>query len=297
MLRQALLSVAVLLAGVAAPVQAQEVKLQWKFKEGEKIYVEDVMNKKTILSVQGQPIKSEQKTTFIISYTVKKATSASTILVMKFEDVEVRTESGVGGAFDKIMEKMKGATFTITLTPDGKITKFEGFQDLVKQLAAADENTAKLIRAIVNEAMVTSAVEQAFGFLPDKAVKKGETWTREGTLPLGPLGDFKSANTYTYNGKTENGEAIGVQQTMRYIPPKGGDLAGLFKIVRGDLKAKKAETSYIFDAEKGRLVSATLSTLIHGTLTVDFTGMETQVELSMDTTGTSRVLDKNPVKN
>ncbi|HYV39000.1 MAG TPA: hypothetical protein VE988_25165, partial [Gemmataceae bacterium] len=81
MLRQALLGLAVLLAGAGAPAYAQEVKLQLKFKEGETFWVEDVVTSKTNISLSGIPVdKTEQKITQVTSYTVKKVTAESVLM-------------------------------------------------------------------------------------------------------------------------------------------------------------------------------------------------------------------------
>ena len=292
MLRQAIVALVVLSA--AAPAYGQEAKLQWKFKEGDKFWLEEVAVSKQAVSVLGLAQKIDQKTTTISNFTFDKVTADSVSLTMKIENVEVNTEGGFGGQFDKIMERTKGAVLNITMTPDGKVTKVDGFQALEKQLFGADDETAKLLKGLLKEEMFTKSVDQVFGFVPNKNVNKGETWTRESAVP-GPLGNFKSVSTYTYNGKGTGGEEIAVMQSMEYTVPKG-DFAGAFKVVRGDLKAENAKGSIIFDAEKGKLVSATFSVLTRGNLTVDVAGQELPLEMSVDTSTTTRVHDTNPGK-
>src|SRR5206468_2843496 len=103
MRRQALLAV-VLLAGVAAPAFGQDVELKWKFKEGDKFYVEDVTVMKQSVAVVGQVIKEEQKTTTVTSYQIEKAGTAGIVVKMKIEGVDVRSDSPIG-LYAKIMEK------------------------------------------------------------------------------------------------------------------------------------------------------------------------------------------------
>jgi hypothetical protein len=293
MLRHALLFVVVVLA---APVYGQEVQLKLKFKEGEKFWVEDVTTTKQTVTTLGQAIMSEEKTTMLTSYTVKKVTADAIVLDMKIEDVQVKTEAGLGGELSKILEKTKNSAFTVTLAPDGKVTKFEGFAEVAKKLTGGDDAAAQLIKDLVNEEIFTKGIEQAFSFLPDKSVKKGDTWTRDTKYPGGPLGDFKASNTYTYNGKGDGGEEIAVKQSLQYVAPKGGVVAGLAKVVRGDLKGDQAGGTFIFDADKGRLVSASTAMRISGSLTLDIGGQQAQVDLVMDSKGTSKVHGKNPNK-
>src|ERR1700677_835317 len=89
MLRHALL--AVLLAAAAGPVYAQEAKIQLKFKEGEKFYVEDVNKSKETISLAGNTLSTESKVTSVTSFTVKKVNSDTTVVDMKIEWVDIQT--------------------------------------------------------------------------------------------------------------------------------------------------------------------------------------------------------------
>jgi len=287
----------VLLAAIAAPAFGQEVQLQWKFKEGDKFYVEDVTVMKQNVAVVGQVIKEEQKTTTVTSYQIEKASTAGTVVKMKIEAVDVKSDSPIN-LYAKIMEKTKGAVFTFTLTPDGKVKKLEGFAEFAKKLDTGDEDTNKMLKLFITEETYVQGIEQAFGFVPDKAVKKGDSWTRESKVPFSGMGEFKSSSTYTYNGKGEGGEQIGVKQELGYVPPKkGADFGGLFKVLKGDLKAENAKGTYVFDADKGRLVSASTSMVIRGTLTLDLNGQEVTVDIRAEQTGTSKVTEKSPLKD
>jgi hypothetical protein len=296
MLRQLLLGVVVL--GAAAPAYGQEVKMRWKFKEGEKFYVEDVQTTKTDVSVLGQQIKEEAKSTTVTSYTVKSVKSDSIVLVQKIESVDTKSQGGLGGASEKILEKMKGATFTLTVTPDGKVTKLEGFKEFAKKLAGDDDEMAKLLGTFFTEDLFKSSAEQSFSMLPDNPVKPGDTWTREGKMPVPGLGDFKLTSKYTYDGKADGGEKIKARQDLVYVVPKGGgDIGGIMKIVKGDLKAENGKGHYIFDPEKGRLVKGEMSLFIKGRLTVEFGGQNLDINLTTDQTTVTRVLDTNPAKD
>lgn len=296
MFRRAWLAAVLVLGGLTLPASAQ-VTMQWKFNEGDKFFVEEISTQKMTIGLMGKDIKQEQKTTQITSFTVKKRTADSIVLVQKVENVDVKVQGGFGGEMDKFMEKMKGASFTITLTNDGRVTKFEGYDELIKTLSGDDENVAKLLKMMVTEDTLKKSGEEVFAFLPPKAVSKGDTWKRESTLPLGPFGSFKTASDYTYDGKGSDGEKISYKASMTYTPPKADDGFGLFKIVKGNLKTEGAKGTMVFDAAKGRLVSGSMSTIFRGSLTMDFMGNQIDMDMFMDMSSTSRVLDKNPAGN
>jgi Family of unknown function (DUF6263) len=296
MLRQSVLGVVVLLVGVIAPAQAQEVKLQWKFKEGDKFYVEDVATTKTNVTVLSMQVKEESKTTTVTSYTVKKVTADTVVLAQTIENVDIDAQGQLGGLAGKIVEKMKGATFTVHMTPAGKVTKLEGYKEFAKKLAGDDGDTGKIVAALFTEDLFKASAEQAFSMTPPSAVKKGDTWKQESKIPVLGLGDFKTVSEYTYNGKGESGEMIGVKQQLTYAAPKAGKFLDILEIKKGNLKADNAKGKYVFDAEKGRLVSAKMDMSIRGTLTVDFNGMNLDLNMVVDQSTVSRVLDQNPLK-
>ena len=54
----------------------------------------------------------------------------------------------------------------------------------------------------------------------EKAVGKGDQWKREANIPFGPLGSFKAASDYTYQGKEDSYEKIALKSQLTYTPPK-----------------------------------------------------------------------------
>jgi len=293
MLRRTWWGVVLVLLGVAAPAQAQ-VKLEWKFKKGETYYVENKTDLKQTIDVMGMSVKQDMTNTTLASFAVKDVSESNVVLEQKILDVKVKSSGGLGGGADKMTEKMKGAVFTITMSPNGKISKFEGYEDLIKRIAAENEEAGKLVKLMLTEETMKKGAEEAFGFLPNKAVDKGEKWKSSLTVPMGPIGTFKAENSYTYQGKSADGDEIAVAASMTYMPPKGdgGDLP--FKVVKGDLKSEGAKGTIIFDREKGRMVRYTMNMVLKGSLTMEVQGNQIQMDMVQDQKSTIRVLDKPP---
>ena len=297
MLRQASLGVIMLLATIAGPAYGQEVKLQLKFKEGDKFYVEDVNKSKETVTAVGITQTTENKITSVTSFTVKKVTTDATEVDMKIESVDVQS-NGQDGLLGKVMGKMKGAVFTVTLAPDGKIKKFEGYKQWAKSVVGDDDEMSKFLGMLLSEDLFVNMVEKGFTFLPDKSVKKGDTWSNDTRIPFSFMGELKSKNTYTYDGKEKDLDVIAIKQSMKYTPPKAGTeiLGGLAKITRADLKVNNANGKYFFDADKGRLEKVEMAMTVSGSLTIDVGGQQ-QLDLNIVSNGTSRVLDKSPAKD
>src|SRR5437588_3545111 len=102
MLRQACGAVLLLLAGVGLPAYGQTT-LEWKFKDGDKFYVEEVSDMKQTVSIIGKDIRQNNKITTISSYVVKNSSGGEVTLDQKIESVDVKTsgDGGLGGQMDK----------------------------------------------------------------------------------------------------------------------------------------------------------------------------------------------------
>jgi hypothetical protein len=284
--------VALVLGGLAVPAYGQD-KLEWKLKEGDKLFFENVSNMKQTVEVNGMEQKQEMSNTMVARLTVKKKTKDDMVLEMKIEKVKGKGSGGLE-EMTKIIEQMKGAELTITLDKNNKVTKFAGYEDLIKKIAKEDKKAGTMFQAIFSKETAKRHLEELFTFLPAKAVTKGDTWKRTETMPLGPVGTLKLANQFTYLGKTKDGAKIGLTGTATYTPPKGDQEGAPFKITKGDLKAEKIKGTYLFDPTRGRLVKIEQNLRLKGKLTVEVMGQTIEMEMTQDATGTVRVLDKAP---
>jgi len=293
MLRRVCGAALLVLVGMAMPAYGQTT-LEWKFKEGEKFYVEEVNDLKQNVSIIGKDVKNNIKITTISSYYVKSVSGPEVTLEQKIESVDVKSSGdGLGGQMDKLFEKLQGANFQITLK-EGKVSKIKGYSEFIKKLADGDEGAGKFAKELLSEDALKKSIEDLFGNLPTKAISPGDTWSQEATIPFGPLGSFKTSKDMTYKEKDKDGALITYKSKMSYIPPKDAAFGGLLKIVKGNIKSENAKGSLLFNPEKGRLVRATFSMVARGSMTVEIMGNQLEMDLSADQTTTTRVLTKNP---
>src|SRR5262249_51794720 len=131
-------ALALVLSGMTVPAYGQD-KLAWKFKEGDKFYLENVTGMKQTIEVAGQEIKQEIDATMVARFTVKKKTKDGVEMAVKYESVKAKGKGQGIEAVTKIMELIKGAEFTFTLDKDNKVTKFTGYDELIKKITKDDE--------------------------------------------------------------------------------------------------------------------------------------------------------------
>ncbi len=295
MLRAAVSSL-VALAALSAPAFGQ-TNLNWKFREGDKFYVEERMTSKTTSTVMGMKVTEEQTQVRISSFVVKSRTKDGVVLEQRIESWKGKNVGGQPGSDEgmKLLEQAtKDVVFTIELSPAGKVLKFDGYNQMLKKIMDVNPDEAKKFKAIATEEVLRAPLAMIFDVLPGKAVKKGESWNKEISVPLGPMGTFKFSTAFTYNGPGEGGEQIASKGTFHFEPSKGdaGDLG--FKIVKMELTKKESTGKLVFDNSKGRLVVNEFTMPLAGTMTIEIAGMQIDVEVDGTETRTLKILDKRP---
>jgi len=266
------------IAFIAASTLAHgQERLEWKFKEGDRFQIESeawVKQRMHVVTQQG-PQKGEHDFEHVTlsSFTVKKVDKEGNVeLEQRLDKVKATNRQGTGSpAGSSLVRELEDCVFTITLDAKRKVTKLDGYDDMIKRVSKDDANAAKAIRELVRPETLRQAAEEAFAFLPDKPLAKGDTWERKVEASMGPLGTIQAGHTYTYEGKEMKAERmlhkISVASTLSYTPPKEETPGFAFKISKGTLKAEKATGTLWFDAEAGRLAFSEANSKLGGTIT------------------------------
>jgi len=271
------LAVVVGLVGVSARGQTP---LAWKFKKDDTFSYQTITATKTVMKLIDKDGKPEGKElVYEIEYDVKVTyrvldtnADGGAVLEMKIEKMEFKNPAAFFGKPDED-DKVKGATFKITLKGTGEVTGIDGYEGFLKKLAADDGTALKRLQTLVSKESLTASARNAFGFLPEKPAK---TWTRKFAMPLGAFGDLAITNTYRDEGSEQlDGKAvqkIGFDSAVIYSLPKApsGDVRveqrlswGLWPISRLERTDKSRGTIY-FDPAAGRLVAANYQITLKG---------------------------------
>ena len=310
-------SIFVLLAfvGLAAPTFAQDADdLKWKFEKGKTFYQELTTDTKQEMDVMGMKINQNQKQTFYLSWTPEaQGTDKNWTIKQKIEGVKMDIQIG-GNAitYDSTKDQaaanpladffkaLVGAEFKLTVTPEMKVIKIEGRDEFIKKLQQANPQMETLLKQILSDDALKQMSDPAFGVVPNKAVKKGDSWERKSSLNMGPIGSYDSTYKYTDEGRDEKDKnlvKIKVDTTLKYVPPAAGAAGSLpFRIVSAKLDSKDATGTVLFDTAKGRVSSSTMSLKLDGSLDIDISGMQSQVKLTQTQNTTVKTTDENPVK-
>jgi Family of unknown function (DUF6263) len=287
------------------------VDLKWKFEKGKPFYQEMTTDTTQKMTVMGQNITQVQKVTFFLSWTpVDKDKDGNWTIKQKIDGLKMEIEIGgnkipfdstkdTGGTnpLSDFFKALVGSEFTLTIDKDMKITKIEGRDEFLKKLVKENQAMEPLLKTILSDEALKQMSDPAFAAIPDKPVKKGDTWDKKSSLNMGPIGSFETNYKYTYDGPDEKKlQKIKVDTTLKYVPPgpnAGGALP--FKILKADLNSKESKGDILFDSEKGRVGGSNMTMKLAGTLTIEIGGMSSDVTLDQTQTTTVKTSDENPI--
>lgn len=191
--------------------------------------------------------------------------------------------TGANTALSEFFRALVGSEFRLTLDKDGKVTKVEGRDDFLKKLTQANQQMEGLLKQILSEEALKQMADPTFGITPPNDVAKGDTWKRESTLNLGPIGSYKGEYNYKYEGPDEKNKdlaKISVTTTLNYQPPTDTAAQLPFKIKGAELKSENGKGTILFDTKKGRLDKSDQRIELKGKLKIEIAGMETEVTLN-----------------
>jgi hypothetical protein len=301
-------------AGLAGPALGQEVDLKWKFEKGKTFYQKMTTETKQDMTVMGMKISQTQKQTFFFSWTPVEEKDKNWIIKQKIEGLKMDIQIGgtpitydstkdaatATNPLSDFFKALVGAEFTLTVSPDMKVLKIEGRDEFLKKLVSTNQQLEGLLKQILSEDALKQMADPTFAMVPGKPVKKGDTWTKESKLNMGPIGSYDSTFKYTFEGmdeKDKNLARIKVETTLKYSPPAAGAAGGLpFKILSATLQSKDAKGTILFDTQKGRLASSDMDLKLEGKLSIEINNMTSEVELSQTQKTTVETSDKSQIE-
>jgi hypothetical protein len=309
----------VALAGLAAPALGQDtVNLAWKFEKGKTYYQELTTKTTQKITVMGMNITQNQDQTFYFSWTPEKFEEKDKTWTIKQKIIGLKMNIQIGGnpvTFDSTKDSttanpltdffkaLVDSEFTLTVqtAPELKVTNVAGHKEFLDKLIKTNQQLKPLLEQILSEDALKQMTDPYFAVVPNKPVKKGDSWERKTTLNMGPIGQYESTYKFTLEGpdeKNKNLQRIKVETTLKYLPPANAAGAGgalPFRITKANLTSKDANGTILFDTDKGRVQSSKMSMKLVGTLDIEIGGMTTTVDLDQEQTTETKTTDENPI--
>jgi hypothetical protein len=253
--------IALLAAAGAQPVEAQ-TKLRWKFKPGEKIHYETVMDLSQEMTIKDMPFKSKMVQTMDVLWepqSVKKDGSA--VINQTFERVQVEMTSPIPGQapvkfdsaaakqepgaepFAKIFGSLTGHPTSITVSPLGEVSDIK----IAPELLEMAQNAGPAGAGMMSEQTIKEMISRSMFQFPAE-LKPNQSWESNIETPNPVIGKQSVSTTYTYLGPAEHEghkvEKIGVNVVIKFEP--GPDAQAKVTI-----KDQSGEGTILFDNEQG----------------------------------------------
>jgi Family of unknown function (DUF6263) len=297
--------VALVVLGLPAFAQ-DKADLTWKFEKGKAFYQTMTTETTQQIKVMQMDMNQKQNQTFIFSWTPKEQDKDKNWTIQqKIEAVKMDIEIGgnsikydstnpsaANNPLSDFFKALVGTEFTITLSPEMKVTKIDGRDKFLEKLVGVNPQMKPLLEQLLSEDALKQMADASFSVVPNKEVKKGETWKRESKLSLGPIGTWNNTYDYTLDSIDKDIAKIGVKTTMKYEKPGENAAGGLpFKIKSADLKSTDASGDISFNQDKGRIESSTMTLKLSGKLSIEIGGQSTDVTLEQTQTSNVKTSD------
>src|SRR5437870_3135441 len=137
MRRYDVLCVFLLVAGLAGPAHGQ-VTLEWKLKPDETFLIETSSLCEQHLEALGKQAKQNVERVTVLAFKVLEKTGDKTVLEERIEGIGVAPRGE--NVPNRISNLLKNAQFKVTLNPAMRVVQFDGYQALLRRLAADDQD-------------------------------------------------------------------------------------------------------------------------------------------------------------
>lgn len=149
---------------IVPPQKYENVTLQFKFIPEDTTTYSQTVNMVMTMEVQGMAQEVNYTMDSKVSHIVQDTGEITKIKVV-FDDISGTTKIGEEIKPIKEAEELKGKSVIINLSRDGTIKEIEGLNEISYFRKTADKPERQF--------------ESEFGFLPNKAVKIGDTWVKK----------------------------------------------------------------------------------------------------------------------
>lgn len=274
-----------------------QVRLEAKYPEGTKTTSQTEVKTHQILTLGGTDLETKTSTFLVASKSIGKQTDDGLPIEEKVEvlQTEVDLPGGTKLQFDSanpdkkadnpllepIMERLRVSFKTpVTILMDGM-----GKVKEVKFPAGVAESVDASNKSLFDPVKRKKTAEQARGYLPDDAVKPGDTWERSADVDLGGGQTMSFRAKYTYVGEVEvDGQKLDKITGKVFAVNYNVDQSAPVPVSKSDLKVTESDETVLFDRKLGAVHQTSRKVRIEGPLTLVINGTEIdgKVDLTMD---------------
>jgi hypothetical protein len=284
-------------AGMPIPPPGDDLAAGWQ--EGDRFFQEVAVGRVSAYRVLDNDLKQDTQYAFVSSFTLgKRSADGSREVRLKVEAVRLASaDPALQDRLNTLLQKTRGATFTMTLDPKEGVTRFAGDKEALQVFTGADAlgNQTFLLWSFLDQDGWKELAQLTF-FRPERPSPGSGTWSRKLAHSWGPLGSWAGQAEYAPAGKKAGLERYLYRLELAYqAPGKGGGLP--FAVGKADFRVQGAGGSIAFDPLRRRVAAAEERFHVRGLLAVTALGSTVPVEMEEVQVFQLRVADRNPWEN
>lgn len=298
-----------------APAKTEDVKLAWKFKEGDVLRYRIAQDMHQAISGPAD-IEIDSSVAQVIRETVKSVSADGVAsLDCTWEAVKVHMNLPMGGDVDydssrgdtagnipaplKGFASLPGSKFELEMKSNGDVTAVRGVSETMKKLLENGDAATKSTRDMMQRAFTDEAMKRYLGttVLPEKPVAVGGTWVRDAVFEMPPLGKLKAHFDFNLLGMEDARQTHCAKLGTKFELKLEGkpDLSAMPGAANFDIDMSmdgaQGEGTIFFSPEKGRMIESSLVTDMDMSMTMKPKGedkseegkMEMGIKISMKT--------------
>ncbi len=282
-----------------------QVKLQYKFPEGQTLKYKTTSKTSQVLTLGGMAIETESTQTVTASSTVgKKRDDSSTPVEQKVESlkVEMSLPGGLNLNFDssdpnakidnpalaflgEVFKLAGETTYTVVLDNQNKVKAIEGSEKLLEKAEKLSPEALSIVSGRFASEKLKTDFEQELRRVPDILARPGESWERTEVVELSGGQSLTFHKKFEYVGTEKLGDKMLdkiTNKTTKVELKQDPAVETPLKLVKSEVKVESSDGTILFDREQGHIVSTQGKIRIKGDdMTFLVNGMEVPGKLDL----------------
>jgi hypothetical protein len=268
------------------------VNIKLNLEKGKMYMVKNTSKQTMQFDAGGQQFSMDISTSSVVSYKVLKQENDVMDIELKFDTIASKTTSPMmnketnsakpagNDPLERIMNKMSTNSIIAKISTSGKFIDFVNypkFKDnvliVLDSIPATKRDEAKTIaNALLQESAIRTMVEPLFAYLPEKAVKIGDTWETTYSLTSNNF-SMLSLNTFTLKGVEKNVATISGKSEIESLPSTDPN-AQMVAALKGTMTSDGT-----LDLKTGQVLKNSSKGHIEGSITVKANNTEMKIKM------------------
>jgi hypothetical protein len=267
-------------------------------RPAEEFWQEVVVSRVSHYGVLGTDMGQETQYSFVSRFTAEHQAGGGLEVLQKVEAVRLdKADSSLEARLNGLLQKTRGATYRMTLSPAREVTSFSGDKEALNVLSGAGPlgGTSFLLWSFLDADGWKELAGVSF-FRPRQPARDRDRWARPLTHAWGPLGRWEGQVGYAHTGRQAGLERYDYVLDLAYRPPGPGGGGLPFHLGRSDFRVQAARGALAYDPARRRVAAAEELFHVRGRLVVAALGVEAEVDVDEVQVFRLRLHDRDPWK-